>query len=243
MKQLIVLSLIALVTLPAQAQWWGGKGIKGNGEVTTITRSVGDYDQIHVAGFFDVDLVYGNEGTITIEGESNLLEYLVTEVNGNALKIKTEKGKNLKPSRNKTIRVTVPFKDIDEVTLSGSGDVVGKDVIKTDTFKTAVAGSGDVIVQVEANTVDGSVAGSGDLTVKGDANSVGFSVAGSGDIHAGNLKAQEAYARVAGSGDIRVNCSKYLKARVSGSGDIEYSGNPDKEDTKVAGSGSISSGY
>ena len=243
MKQTVVLSLIALMSLPIQAQWWGGKGIKGNGEVTTITRNVGDYDQVNVGGFFDVELVYGDEGTITIEGESNLLDYLVTEVKGSALKIKVEKGKNLKPNRNKTIRVTVPFRDLDEVTLAGSGDVIAKDMIKADSFKTAVAGSGDLIVAVDANSVDGSVAGSGDLTLEGNAQDVDFRVAGSGDIHAGKLSAKNGEASVAGSGDIKLNCSDYLKARVSGSGDIEYLGNPEREDNKVSGSGSISSGY
>ena len=46
--------------------------------------------------------------------------------------------------------------------------------------------------------------------------------------------------KVAGSGDIEVVSNKSLYARVSGSGDIEYKGNPDKEDTKVSGSGTIS---
>jgi len=239
MKQLIVLGLIALTTLQVHAQW--GKKVKGNGEVTTITREVGNYDQVNVGGFFDVELVYGNEGTITINGESNLLDYLITEVKGNALKVKVKKGVNLKPSKNKMITVTVPFRDLDAVTLAGSGDVISKDVIKTSNFRTAVAGSGDLIVSVEASTIDASVAGSGDLTLKGSSNDVEYSVAGSGDIHAGDLKAQNADARVAGSGDIKLNCSGSLKARVSGSGDIEFSGNPDKEDIKVSGSGDISS--
>ncbi len=239
MKQLIVLGLIALTTLPLQAQW--GKKVKGNGEVTTITREVGDYDQVNVGGFFDVELVYGDEGAITIKGESNLLEYLITEVKNGALKVKVKKGVNLKPSNYKTIQVTVPFRDLDAVTLAGSGDVISKDVIKASNFRTAVAGSGDLIVSVEASSIDASVAGSGDLTLKGSSNDVEYRVAGSGDIHAGDLKAQNADARVAGSGDIKLNCTGYLKARVSGSGDIEFSGNPDKEDIKVSGSGEISS--
>ena len=33
--------------------------------------------------------------------------------------------------------------------------------------------------------------------------------------------------------------NKTIKGRVSGSGDIAYKGNPEKEDTKVSGSGTI----
>ncbi|WGK64322.1 head GIN domain-containing protein [Croceiramulus getboli] len=241
MKTFITLILAIAFTLPASAQWWGkNKRVKGNGDETTITREVGSYDQVNVAGFFDVELVAGKEGSLTLKGESNLLEYIITEVENGALKIKTEKGVNLDPSWNKTIFITVPFEDLEEVTLSGSGDVIAKDVIKADQFRTAVAGSGDLIVEVDAGDAEAKVAGSGDLTIKGRATNFTTAVAGSGDVHASDLKAENVTASVAGSGDISVYCSGMFKARVSGSGDIEYSGNPQKEDIKVAGSGSVS---
>ena len=236
MKKVITICLILVAAVQVQAQWWG-KGIKGNGDVTTITRSVGNYDEVNVGGSFDVELVAGTEGTITIQGESNLLEYIVTEVRGNALKIKVENNKNLRTT--KKIKITVPFQDLSEVTLAGSGDVWTKDVIKATNFKTAVAGSGDLTLDVDASSIDASVAGSGDLTLKGNSRDIEASVAGSGEVHAKDLKADNAYVSVAGSGDVSVNCSKSIKARVSGSGDVEYYGNPDKQDTKVSGSGKI----
>lgn len=240
MRNLITVSLILVTAFQAQAQWWGGKGIEGNGNMNTIQREVGSFDKVNVGGFFDVELVAGDEGTITLEGESNLLDYIITEVQGNALKIKVEKGKSLKPSNRMMIKVTVPFRDLDEVTLAGSGDVISSALIKANNFHTAVAGSGDLILEVEANTIDSRVAGSGDLTLSGSTRDLEASVAGSGDIHASKLDAKNVDARVAGSGDISVRCSDSLKARVSGSGDIEYSGNPSKQDTKVSGSGDIS---
>jgi hypothetical protein len=240
MKNLITVCLILVTAIQAQAQWWGGKGIQGNGNMNTIEREVGSYDKVNVGGFFDVELVAGDEGTITLEGESNLLDYIITEVQGNALKIKVEKGKNLKPSNRMMIKITVPFRDLDEVTLAGSGDVIGSDLIKANNFHAAVAGSGDLVLEVEASTIDSRVAGSGDLTLSGSTRDLEASVAGSGDIHASKLDAKNVDARVAGSGDISVRCSDSLKARVSGSGDIEYSGNPSKQDTKVSGSGDIS---
>jgi hypothetical protein len=47
----------------------GNKSIKGNGNMTTITRTTSDYDGISCAGQFDYILVAGTEGKITIEGE------------------------------------------------------------------------------------------------------------------------------------------------------------------------------
>ncbi|MEM6718136.1 MAG: head GIN domain-containing protein [Bacteroidota bacterium] len=240
MKKATVFIIALLLSTTVSHAKWGKKKIKGNGNVTTVTRTTSDYEGVSVAGFFDVELVAGTEGKITLKGESNLLEYVTTEVKNNVLKIKTKKGYNLRTSRGKSIVITVPFQDINKVSLSGSGDVYTKDTIKTDSFKMALAGSGDVIIDIDTDNLKMAVSGSGDMTAKGNAGKAEIALSGSGDIHAYGLKAKSATVSLAGSGDIRVHATDYLKARVAGSGDITFKGKPAKQDTKVAGSGSIS---
>ncbi|MEH6406403.1 MAG: head GIN domain-containing protein [Leeuwenhoekiella sp.] len=237
-----ILTIIALIGLaiPASAQW-GSQKVKGNGNKKTITRSISDYDKVNVSGSFDVFLVAGKEGEITIEAVENLMEYIITETEGNSLKIKTEKGYNLQPSNRMGIIITVPFEDLDEVTLAGSGDIQNKDLIKSNSFECSVSGSGDMVLDVEGGDIEASVAGSGDLTLRGSADKLEVNVTGSGDIHGKEMKAHDTEANVTGSGDIVINCDGgNLKARVTGSGDIQYVGDPAKEDFKVTGSGSIS---
>jgi hypothetical protein len=219
---------------------YADKKVKGNGKMTTTARTTSDYDGIACAGSFDFVLVVGTEGRITLEGEENLLEYIITEVKDDKLVIKTAKNINLKPSRNKMIKITIPFKDISNVSLAGSGDLWNTDVIIATHFKVALAGSGDVVLNVENSTTEGSIAGSGDLTLKGNTNQLIAKVAGSGDFHGFDLQANLTEVSVAGSGDAKVVSNQSLKARVAGSGDIEYRGNPKTEDFKVSGSGSIS---
>lgn len=240
MKKIITLSLVVF-TVSCSAQW--GKKIKGNGNTVTIDRSVGDYDAVALSGWFDVDLVDGKEGEISLEGESNLLEYIKTEVKDGKLVIKVEKGVNLKPSSwDEGIRITVPIETISSLALSGSGDIVGKKIIKTDNFKTAMSGSGDITISVQANSVVASMSGSGDINLSGSTKDFQASISGSGDIKAYDLEADNVDAKVSGSADIKVTANKMLKARVSGSGDISYRGNPDKVDSKASGSGDISKG-
>jgi hypothetical protein len=234
------LLVIALLSFSfSQAQLWGSKKIKGNGDVTTITRTTSDYSDIKCAGWMDFVLVKGTEGEITIKGESNLLEYIITEVEGDVLKIKTENNISLKPSFNKTITITIPFEAIDYVSLSGSGDITAKDKIVANNFTARVSGSGDIVLDVEAKAIEASVTGSGDLTLKGKTKDLKASVTGSGDFHGYGLDAIDVEAKVTGSGDVEIVCNGDLKARVTGSGDIEYKGSPKTEDTKVTGSGSV----
>jgi hypothetical protein len=228
MKKLVTLSLV-LFSVVATAQW--GKKVKGNGKTVTIERSVGDYDAVAVAGWFDVKLVDGNEGELTLKGEENLLEYIKTEVKDGKLVIKTEKGVNLKPSNwNSGIYITVPVESINMVSLSGS-----------DNFKTRISGSGDLSLSIEANSIQASMSGSGDMDLSGKTNDLDVQVSGSGDIKAYDLDAEFVTAQVSGSADIKVTANQMLKARVSGSGDISYKGNPKKIETKTSGSGDISS--
>lgn len=241
MKKITTLLFVFAITVSCAGQW--GKSIKGNGEKVTIDRSTDDYDAIAVSGWFDVDLVDGNEGNITLEGESNLLEYIVTEVKGGKLVIKTKKGFNLKPSNwNKGIRISVPIESIDAIALSGSGDIVSKTTIKGNSLKTAMSGSGDITLKVDTQSLSASMSGSGDIDLSGNTQDFEATISGSGDIKAFDLEADNVNATVSGSADIKVTANKTLKARVSGSGDITYRGNPTKLDTKTSGSGDISKG-
>ena len=240
-KSVLILSLLAFSFQSANAQWWSGnKKIEGNGNYTTEERSVSEYDQVALQGSMDVELVAGTEGKLKVEAESNLHEYIITEVSNGKLKISVEDGVNLDPSRNYEIKITVPFKDLEGVSLTGSGDIYSKELIRAESFKASVTGSGDIQLKVEAGSVEGKLVGSGDLNLHGTAGEFECLVTGSGDLDASNLKAERVVATVSGSGDIQVYASESLKSRVSGSGDISYSGSPKKQDFKTSGSGSIS---
>jgi len=241
MKKVITLGLTLLISASCSAQW--GKRIKGNGNMTNQERSVGSYDEVALAGWFDVDLVAGKEGELTLEGESNLLEYIVTDVKDGRLRIKVKKGYNLKPSSwDNGIRITVPIESIDALKLSGSGDIVSRTTIKANNFKTSLSGSGDITLAIDSNSLDASMSGSGDINLSGRTENFDVSISGSGDIKAYDLEAENVDATVSGSADIKVTATKIIRARVSGSGDIRYRGNPSKVDTKASGSGDISKG-
>lgn len=241
MKKLITLALALSMVAIANAQW--GKRVKGNGDVVTIDRSVGEYDAVALAGWFDVELVDGNEGELTLKGESNLLQYVKTEVKDGKLLIKTEKGVNLRPSNwNGGIHVTVPVEQISSVSLSGSGDIVGRTTLKTNEFKARMSGSGDIELTVDAQSVETVLSGSGDISIEGKTTDLEVQVSGSGDVKAYGLEAEFVTATVSGSADIKVTANQSIDARVSGSGDINYRGNPKRIKTKSSGSGDITGG-
>lgn len=212
--------------------------VKGNGNVVSEKRNVANYDEINVSGDFDINLVSGTEGAITIEGESNVIPYVKVVVSDNVLKIFSENKVNI--STKKGIVVTVPFEQISALSLSGSGDILTENTIVAPVFKAKLSGSGDLTLDLKSSDLEVGLSGSGDISLKGTADNFVSKTSGSGDIDAIDLVAKKATVSISGSGDVKVNCSENLYARVSGSGDIEYKGEPQIKDTKVSGSGDIS---
>ena len=232
----LVIALTLLTFTTSNAQF---KKVKGNGNVTTKKHSTSDYHKVDVVGFMDVKLEKGTEGNITVKTDDNIHEYVSIESNKGVLKIKIKNNVNI--STKKGLHITVPFTDLDNVSLTGSGDVLTSNQIKSDQFEAEVTGSGDMTLDVDSIRIDAKVTGSGDLKITGSTTHLEIKVTGSGDFDGDSLNAQNVEAYVSGSGDARVVANKSIKARVNGSGDINYSGNPSKSDTKVMGSGDISS--
>ncbi|MEN8123118.1 MAG: head GIN domain-containing protein [Bacteroidota bacterium] len=228
--------ILVLLSINLTAQSWFGKTIKGNNEKTTITRTTSNYEKISVAGPFDINLVKGKEGKLTITIENNLVEYLVTEVKNGKLSIKWKKLYRIKP--NAVVRITVPFNKIEAVSLAGSGSYNGTDKITAHDFDIELAGSGSIDLHISSQDVDCSMAGSGDITLKGDSREFDCSKAGSGDLFGFDFKCENIELEEVGSGDAEIYVTNNLQASIAGSGNIYYKGNPAKNNIKVAGSGS-----
>lgn len=244
MKKYIITAFVILFTSTSvNAQWWNfSEKISGNKEVVKQTRTVGNYDRISVTGMMEVQLIAGREGKIDLEAESNLMEYIETEVSGGHLKISVKKGVNLQPSRNYSIKLVVPFENLEALTLTGSGHIRNSDIIKARDFKVNVTGSGNMNLNLMTETLSGSITGSGDVKLRGNSREFKCSVTGSGNFLAYGLKADKVDANITGSGDIQITVENELNVKISGSGDVTYKGNPEKQNFKTSGSGSISKG-
>ena len=235
-KSIRILAFLALTFIfafPMQAQ-----RVKGNGKLIDKTREVGAFETLGVSGSFDVFLKKGQEGRIELSVEENLEPYLETEVSGGALKVRWKKGSNVRTTKKTT--VTVFFEEISGVALSGSGDIISRDPISTEKMDVAVAGSGDIKLELEVLEVSAAVSGSGDIELNGRTKEFEAAVAGSGDVEAYDLKAGKAELKISGSGTIHASVEKELSARLSGSGNIKYKGSPRIEDIKISGSGNVS---
>lgn len=233
----IALALALISFSFCEAQNWKQEKIRESGNQITSNRTTAEYDQIAVSGSFQVSLVAGKEGAISITGDENIISHIVTEVENNELKIYFEKKKNY--SYKSKITIEVPFESINTILFTGSGDITTKNTIISDDFNIYLTGSGDATIDVKSTKTTASVAGSGDIILNGTSTILKASVAGSGDLDCSKLIVENATADVAGSGDIKVNSTKKLIAGVAGSGSIKYKNKPEIIEKHIAGSGDV----
>lgn len=213
------------------------KKVVGNGKVVSNVITTQDYNSILTVGSMDVHLEMGREGKITVTTDENLQEFIIVEVKDNKLVLRIKKKTTLKTK--KGIHIVVPFEEISELSLVGSGDVDTKDTIKAKEFEVNLTGSGDINLDISAGELDAKITGSGDMLLSGDVKDFEVKISGSGDFKGSSLQSDNTQVYISGSGDASVTASDYLKARVNGSGNIKYTGNPKSKDTKVSGSGFI----
>lgn len=230
----VLLTILCITVTFAQ------KRIKGSGKVVTIERTTNDYDGIAVSGFYEVELVDGQEGNLTLRGEDNILDHIETEVKSGTLYIKSIRNKTLIPSRGEGVFITIPVDEIDLVRLSGSGDFVGEKTLRTNKLDIQVSGARNIDLTVEAEFVSVQTSGSSNIRLKGNAEELKVRSSGSSNVKAFHLEVDEATFELSGSSDVETTVNESLISRVSGSGNIRYQGNPEKVNTKTSGSGSVS---
>jgi hypothetical protein len=188
------------------------------------------------------DVFYTQETTqkLVLEGSPDDLEKIITEVKDGKLKIyqKSSFFGNMK-----AVKVYVSSAALEEMELSGSGNILAEQAVQADKMGLFLSGSGNITFRkLTSKTLDAKISGSGDISAAGEgsAETVSLAVSGSGDISLENFKAASGDVAISGSGDCTLNITETLKCRVSGSGDVEYKGKP-RIDAKISGSGKVQS--
>ena len=208
--------------------------IYGSGTVITEERDVPIFDQIHLKGSGKVFLAKAATQYVRLETDDNLIPHIRTEVENSKLVISHER-KNIRPT---VLTIHINTADLEGVSISGSGDITGKDEFSANKFYADIAGSGDISLKVGAKHLRSSISGSGSIAFSGSANTFDAAITGSGDIDAFELQARDSAVVITGSGNCRVKVSDLLRTKITGSGDVLYKGWP--QITKsITGSGKV----
>lgn len=205
-------------------------------ETGNLTIKVNSYDKIQVSGPYEVKLVAGQPGEITLSGDEEITKYISVTSTDGTLTIKTDKNYLTSGRKAGGIKITIPIGVLNSVSLNGSGSIKYHGIINNN-IKVGLNGSGCISLCLNADEVTAGITGSGDIKLKGTAKKFNCKINGSGSIKALYLNAANVEASVNGSGDVQVVSNKVIKGRIQGSGTISFAGEPKHRDLKRSGSG------
>jgi hypothetical protein len=209
--------------------------VNGNGQVQTQNRSISGFEAVSSSGDYQVRIIQGDQFSVELKAESNLLPYIETELSGKTLKIGSSGVHSIR--QNYPIEVFIIQPKLSGLHLSGSG-FIRTGYFVSENLDIGVSGSGEISAWVKSEKLKTDVSGSGFVILTGNTNESDFRISGSGTIKAYSLTQENCHASISGSGNIYVNVSKTLYAGISGSGNVFYMGYP-SVNASISGSGQV----
>jgi hypothetical protein len=205
----------------------------------TQTRQVPSFDGIELKGTGVIHVSQGSETSLVIDADSETIDKIVTDVEGNTLVIRfkwLDALLALKPLGPIDFRITTP--SLRAVKITGAGTLIGETELRTDRLFVSVSGSGKVALELQADELRANVSGSGDFKLRGQVVRQEITISGSGDYMAGDLHSEQSDITIAGSGRAQMRASERLDVTISGSGKVEYAGTA-AVSQRISGSGSV----
>jgi hypothetical protein len=229
---LLLLSAAALTGCINISDW---HTVQGSGRSLAETREVSQFDRVSVSGAGELTIEQGDQESLTIEADDNLLPFIRSDVNGRHLSI-CARDVNLHPTQ--TIRYQLRLRDLTELHLSGSVRAQAG-TLRTKRLVLAISGSGNIaITDLDSPALSVQISGSGRTSAAGRAERQEINISGSGEHHAPELKCAQAEVQISGSGHATLWVVEVLSAHISGSGRVDYRGRPSVE-SHVSGSGRV----
>jgi len=213
---LLAIATILLAAAPAAA-WNLFGGEKGNGELVETTYDLAACDAVRLECGLDLEITLGDEQSVVLVMDENLVDSYSLEVRGGVLVIDAQDD----PRPNRRARLELTLEALQRLDIDGAGDITVRDY--------------------RGEELAISVDGAGDLELDGVVDRLQIAVNGAGDIDARGLQAREATVDVNGAGDVDVRASEDADVTINGVGDVSVYGDPARLEKAVHGLGRIAS--
>lgn len=205
----------------------GASIVRGSGIVVVETREVSNFDRIDLAGEGNVVVSLGDDYSMTIETDDNLMELLDASVVGDTLVLATvgDEPIDIDPTDSITWSLTMPT--VVGVTISGAGtiDLSGVDVDRLDAV---VKGAGDInLSQLAVAHLNAAIDGAGNIRATGTAERASLRIDGAGSIEAGDLRMVDVSCAFRTAGNMVVWATGKLAVSGDGIGTVSVYGSPE----------------
>ena len=235
LKTVLLVAVVCLLAVSIVSCKFPFGLVRGSGDIETETVEVSGFKEVVLSGVGNLIIEQGDEESLIIEADDNILSLIEVKVSGDKLTIGMKKNYNFIPTSKIKFYLTVI--DLDAITVNGAGDIDSKE-FETDELEFGISGAGDIDFNINADRIEIRSSGAGSITLTGKVDSQEILIDGVGKYDAEELESKECEITISGAGTATVNASELLKITISGAGNVYYLGEP-KIDQDVSGVGRI----
>ena len=233
-RNTILLILLSLAVLSLSACTY----VRGSGDMVSQDQQVEDFKRVTLSGVGTLYISQGDEYSLTIEAEDNILPLIEAKVHDRTLEIGLKDWRHaIHPTM--PIRYYLTLPDLEGMELSGAGRIVVED-IETSELDIITSGAGDIdIDSLKAESVNIVLSGAGSCEIEvGEVIYQTVTISGAGSYRAYDLQSQNADISVSGFGGAKLWVQESLDIIISGAGSVEYFGRPSLSQT-ISGAGNV----
>ena len=203
------------------------------------TVDINDFDELSFGVAGTVYLSQGSKNEVIIEADEDTMDKIEVVQDGDRVKIRMRKNYGWGSWNSGKITAYVTMKTIEELSVSGSGKLIGRTMIEAGDIDLDVSGSGSMEMDLRAEDVNIDISGSGSVSLNGKGDKIDVDISGSGRVKAEDFVVNICEAQISGSGSCYITANSEIDAQISGSGTIYYHGNPDRVSSHSSGSGKV----
>ncbi len=204
-------------------------------QITTRTLTVQDFNQVEIAGEFEVLVKYSPNYSAVLTGQERDLADIRTRLIDGQLIIDFTRYRAFR----KKVLLTVTLPSLKEVILAGvtTGRVEGFN--EPDALRAEVSGESSMQLNVQAPFLQLFASGMSSITAQGTTDRLEAEASGISSIDAFAIPVTKATVEASGESIAKVQVLQWIIADASGKSKIYYRGNPPQENLFVSGDSRI----
>lgn len=228
------ISFIALSLLMSSC-WFLGPSVRGNGEVKTEERSVGEFDQIEVERGINVYVTQGSPTKVVVIADSNLHEIIETRRHGKELLVSAYE--NIKWAKEKKVVITV--ENIYSIKCSSGANFYSENKFITTSLDIKASSGANIKVELETKNLKADASSGANIYLSGNSEEAEIEASSGANIKSAELMVVNCKMRASSGANVSANVRGKLEAKASSGGNVSYFGTPETTNIEKSSGGNV----
>lgn len=229
--------LICLATASTFAPNGNNKVIKGSGKVISEERSVTVFSKVYASSGINVFIEQGNDNSLKISADDNLIKYIRTEVSDGTLHIGFQEG--IIPRDARQMDAYIKMEQIESLKATSGADIKGTTLLTVRDISLITNSAGDIEIELDAQQIHASATSGADIILKGQAESLKGNLTSGADLKAPELKVQVCDIYLSSGSNAYIDVEKSISYSVSSGAGLTCKGHPKVTKAHVSSGGKV----